>query len=124
MPGEVSDFIDAMERLDPRLCLVKRPDGGWSIWRSPEDGSDAVPVAHGPQGGSRLGPEILERLAQHDTRRVDNVGDRIIKSNEALVKRVNDKAEEDKMIAFDKMLSKAWKGHVPSNLSDLDDVGR
>jgi hypothetical protein len=112
LPGEVADFIDAMERLDPRLCLVQRPDKGWSIWRNPEDGSPAVPVAHGPKGGGRLGPEILHRLAQHDGRRFD-VADRMLKANEKHVNDVNAKADEDKMVAYDKMLSKAWKGIVP-----------
>lgn len=129
LPGEVADFVDAMERLDPQLCLVQRQEDhplgpGWSIFRNPEDGSPAVAVAHGPRGGGRLGPAILERLAAGDARRHENLADRLIKANDKNVADVNAKAEEDKMVAFDKMLSKAWKGRVPSNLADLDDVGR
>jgi len=125
LPGEVVDFITALEALDDRLCLVQRsadhPRGvGWSIFRNPEDGSPPVPICHGPRGGGGLGPEVIHRLAANDSRRVGNIGDKIIKANEKRVADVNAKAEEDKMVAFDKMLSKAWRGHVPSNVEDLD----
>lgn len=124
LPGEVADFVDALEQLDPRLCLVQRQDKGWSIFRNPEDGSPAVPVCHGPKGGGGLGPAVIHRLAAGDSRRHPNLADQIIKSNEANVKAVDEKADEDKMVAYDKMLSKAWKGRVPSNIADLDDVAR
>lgn len=127
LPGEVADFVDAMERLDDRLCLAQRqadhPLGpGWSIFRNPEDGSPPVPIAHG-RPGARLGPGVLQRLAENDSRRHGNLADKIIKANEKRVADVNAKAEEDKMVAYDKMLSKAWRGHVPSNVDDLD-IGR
>ena len=114
---EVADFVDAMMRLDDRLALVQTEDGRWEIWRCAEDGGEHM-VCRSPIG-ARLSPEILHRLAQGDTRRVDVV-DRMIRQNELAEKHRLDAQEEAHNVAVDRLLSRVWKGHVPTNVEDLN----
>ena len=79
LDGEVADFVDAMMRLDDRLALVQTEDGRWEIWRCAENGSESIVCRSKP--GARLSFQILEKLAQGDTRRVDVV-DRMIRQND------------------------------------------
>lgn len=116
LDGEVSDFVDAMTRLDDRLALVQTEDGRWEIWRCAEDGSEVI-VCRSPQG-ARLGPDVLERLARGDTRRDDIVG-RMQRDNDLTEKHRLDAQEEAHNVAVDRLLSRVWKGHVPSNIGDL-----
>lgn len=108
--GQVADFVDALHRLDDRLSLTQTPDGRWSIWRVAEDGTEHRVCISGP--GARLDQSIIHHLALNDSRRFDVAGD-MIRANEQRIAAVDAKAEEDKMVAYDKMLSKAWKGRVP-----------
>lgn len=109
---EVIDFTRRLEALDPRLALVKEPDGAWSIYRVPEDGSKARHIMRS-KPGAKLDPHIVERLRQRDTRSGHDPVAEVIRHNDLAEKHRIDEAVEAKMIVLDKVLSKAWKGRVP-----------
>jgi hypothetical protein len=117
LDGEVADFVDAMMRLDDRLALVQTVDGRWEIWRCAEDGSEHM-VCRSPVG-AKLTLSVLERLAQGDTRRHDVV-EKMIRQNDLAEKHRLDAQEEAHNVAVDRLLSRVWKGHVPSNVEDLN----
>ncbi len=68
--------------------------------------------------GARLGPHVLEKLVAGDRRRHDVVEQTVI-HNERATKAAEDAEDEATMVAIDKMLSKSWRGRVPSNVEDL-----
>lgn len=116
---EVSEFSDRLRDIDPRLALVQHTDNSWSIWRVGESGEENVICRSKP--GASLGPQVLQRLVEGDTRRRGG-GDfveKMIRHNDKVVKDAEDAEVESKFIAIDRMLSKAWKGHVASNIEDL-----
>lgn len=117
---EVRDFTDRLHRLDPRLALVQSPDGRWSIWRVPEDGSDAVCIMRAKSVSAKLCPEVVEMLRMRDTRAGHDPMEEIIQHNAKVVKDADDKIEETTNIAFDKMMSKAWKGRVPQTAEGIE----
>lgn len=109
---EVRDFVQRLEALDPRLALVSNPDGGWSIFRVPEDGSDPRCIVRS-KPGAKLDPQVIERLRARDTRAGHDPVAEMIKANEKAQKDAEDRAVEAKMVFMDNLLSKAWKGRVP-----------
>jgi len=116
LDGEVADFTAALTALDPRLSLIQCEDGRWEIWRVAEDGSEHI-VTRSP-AGARLGPAIIQRLAENDSRRTDPV-DNMIRKNDLAEKHRQDAQVESQMVALDKLLGRIWKGPVPSNVEDL-----
>jgi hypothetical protein len=119
MAPETKDFVDRLEALDPRLALVQNPGESWSIWRVPEDGSPPVHVMRS-KPGAKLCPEVIEMLRRRDTRAGHDPVEEIIRHNELAAKRAADAEEEAMFLALDKMLSKAWRGRVPTNVEDLN----
>lgn len=117
LDGEVADFVDALHDLDERLALVQTVDGRWEIWRVAEDGQEVI-VCRSSRG-AKLDRSIIIKLAQNDARRQDVV-DRIIKQNDLAEKHRLDDAEEKFNVALDRLLSRTWRGHVPSNVEDLN----
>lgn len=109
---ETRDFVQRLEALDPRLCLVSNPDGGWSIWRQPEDGSPARHIMRS-KPGAKLAPEVVERLRARDTRAGHDPVAEMIKANDKAIKDRIDKNVEERFLAIDRMLSKSWRGRVP-----------
>lgn len=75
------DYYDVSARLrdgdptcgwegDERLSLVLNVLADrWEVWRRHEDGTSSL-VCH-RAGTSKPGPELIRRLAEHDTRKVD-----------------------------------------------------
>jgi len=117
LDGEVADFVDALHDLDERLALVQTVDGRWEIWRVAEDGQEVI-VCRSPRG-AKLDRSIIIKLAQNDARRQDVV-DRIIKQNDLAEKHRLDHAEESFNVALDRLLSRTWRGRVPTNVEDLN----
>lgn len=117
LDGEVADFVDAMMRLDDRLALVQTEDGRWEIWRCAEDGGEVLICRSAP--GARLGPAVLERLARGDTRQHDVIG-RMQRENDLAEKHRQDAEEEAYNVAVDRLLSRVWRGRVPTNVEDLN----
>lgn len=109
---EVKEFTDRLTEFNPSLGLFKAKDGCWIIARVDEQGEPHIIMKSKP--GAKLGPHVIEKLAQGDTRRRDNnpVED-MIRHNERLQREREEQANEAIMEAFDKVLSKAWRGRMP-----------
>ena len=116
LDGEVADFTAALTALDERLSLVQCQSGRWEIWRVAEDGTEHI-VTRSPVG-ARLGPAVLKRIAENDTRRTDVVGN-LIRKNDLAEKHRKDAQVEGISVALDKFLSRTWKGRVASNIEDV-----
>lgn len=120
MDSYVKDFTDALTRYDERLALVQTNVGHWEIWRVAEDGTE-YRVIRSKVPGAGLGPGVIEMLAQRDMQRQGaQQVEKLIQHNERVEKEAQDKYHEAAYLALDKMLSKSWRGHVPSNVEDLD----
>ncbi len=113
MAPETMDFTRRLEELDPRLALVQDEAGAWSIWRVPEDGSDPVMICRS-KPGAKLAPEVIERLRQRDTRAGHDPAAEMIRNNDRVVKETRDREDEARFLALDAVLSKAWRGRVPT----------
>lgn len=116
---EVRDFTERLTELDDRLALVKEPGERWSIYRVPEDGSPAKHILRS-KPGAKLGPHVIELLRRGDTRNGATPIEDIIRHNTLVEKHRQDAKEEAAAVAFDRLMSKVWRGHVPSNVEDLD----
>ena len=113
MAPETRDFTERLEALDPRLALVQNADTSWSIFRVPEDGSQPRMICRS-KPGAKLSPEVIHRLQMRDTRHGHDPMEEIIKHNERRSKELEDQRVEARFLALDKMLSKSWRGRVPS----------
>jgi hypothetical protein len=109
---ETKDFTAALEMLDPRLALVKNPNGSWSIYRHPENGAPPVHIMRS-KPGAKLSPGVIAMLRSRDTRAGHDPIGEIIAHNDKVQKDATDKAVEQGFVAFDTMMSKAWSGIVP-----------
>ncbi len=119
LDGEVQEFIQRLAEFDPNMALYQDPDGSWLIARIAEDGSVHYIMRSKP--GARLGPHVIAKLIEGDTwRRGNNPVERMIRHNEKVVRDSEAEAEEATLVALDKMLSKSWRGRVPSNVEDIE----
>jgi hypothetical protein len=109
---EVQDFVKRLEALDPRLALVQNENGSWSIYRVPEDGSEPRHIMRSTPG-AKLDPQVIERLRARDTRAGHDPVEEMIKANDKAMKDRQDRTVEERFLAIDRMLSKAWRGRVP-----------
>jgi hypothetical protein len=117
---EVRDYTQRLQALDPRLALVQDTNGIWSIWRTPEDGSDSVCIMRAKRPDAKLDPAVIEMLRMRDTRAGHDPVEEIIRHNDRVVKAADDAIEENTNIAFDKMMSRAWKGRVPQTAEGIE----
>lgn len=113
--GEVAEFTQRLSEFNPNLALYQNPDGSWLIAEITEDGGVHYVMRSKP--GARLGPQVIEKLKQGDRRHHDVVG-RVIAYNDKVSRAAAEAEIEGKFVALDKMLSKAWRGRVPSNIED------
>lgn len=118
LDSEVRDFIRRLHDLDPRLALVKNGDGSWSIWRVGEDGSEHHIARSSP--GAKLDQAVIEHLRQRDlTRRGTNPIEQMIANNLKREQEIEQHAEEALEEAMEKVISKSWRGHIPTNVEDI-----
>lgn len=120
--SHVKDFTDALTAYDDRLALVQNQrNHTWEIWRVAEDGSEYIVMRSKPGRDAQLGPGVIQHLADRDARRHGtSLVEGLIKHNEKAEDDARARYEESAFLALDKMLSKSWRGHVPSNIEDLD----
>lgn len=117
---EVMEAARIISAYDDRLSIVKNQDQSWSIYRVAEDGQEAVVARSKPH--AKLDPHfIVKKLQDGDTRRRGNdVVERVIKQNEKRERDMDSKYEDNVNDAMDKLMSKAWKGRIPSNIEDVN----
>lgn len=119
LDGEVQEFIERLAEYDPNMALYQDPDGSWLIARIGDDGSVHYIMRSKP--GARLGPHVLQKLIEGDTwRRGNNVVEKIIAHNEKVARDAEAAAEEAFLVSLDRMLSRSWKGRIPTNVEDLE----
>ena len=114
---EVHEFVARLKELHPDLALYRRNDGAWEIWECAPNQPPAYIMRSKP--GAKLSPEVIERLRQHDVR-YNDVAERTIKNNEQVKRDAEERAMHKLYDSIDLMLSKAWRGKVPSNVEDID----
>lgn len=119
LAAETQDFARRLAELDPRLALVQNANGSWSIWRVPEDGTKPRHIMRS-KPGAKLDPQVIEMLRRRDTRSGHDPIEEIIKHNEKLLKDKREKNIEDRFVALDTMMSKAWKGRVPATAEGFE----
>lgn len=78
-----------------------------------EDGSDPLMICRS-KPGAKLGPELIERLRARDTRAGHDPAAEMIRNNDRVAEEIREREVEARFLALDAMLSKAWKGRVPS----------
>lgn len=117
---EVQSFVDRLKAYDDRLALIKdNPTGRWEIWRVGEDGKEHFILRSKP--GAKLdAAKVIGMLQAGDTRAPGNdpIG-RMIANNERVENEMEKKVEEATLEAMDKVLSKAWRGRIPTNVEDV-----
>lgn len=119
LDAEVQEFIQRLADLDPSLALYHDPDGSWIIARIAEDASIHYVMRSKP--GARLGPHVIAKLVEGDTRRQGNDPvERMLAHNEKVQRDAEAAAEEATLVAIDKMLSKSWRGRITSTIEDSD----
>lgn len=117
LDAEVQEFTQRLTELDERLALYQDPDGSWLIARIAEDGSIHYIMKSKP--GARLGPHVLQKLVEGDTRRRGHQPvEAVIRANEATARRNQEEAEEKALEMLDNVLSKSWRGRIPTNVED------
>jgi len=117
---ETRDFVGRLTAFDPQLALVKNPNGSWEIWRVPLNGPEK-PVMRSRPGVKLDAAQVIAQLQKgdsHSRAHVDPV-EAAIKHNDKIMRQRDQEAAEAQLEAYDKMLSKAWRGPVPSNVEDI-----
>lgn len=114
---EVHEFVARLKELHPDLCLYRRQDGAWEIWECSPYHPPAYIMRSKP--GAKLSPEVIERLRAHDVR-YNDVTERVIQNNDRVKREADERAADAIYNALDRMLSKSWRGRVPTNVEDVD----